>query len=239
MKHDNDNSPGLVILLCNLTDAMSQPWADAGYHVLMIDPQHGMTHKDGNVTRFAGTVLEAAELLSHHIHNSNIVFVAGFPPCTDVAVSGARWWEEKRAKDPYFQARAAIVAEQCRMTCLLSGAPGFFENPVSAFSKIFGPPSHTFHPFDYTAICSDDNYVKRTCLWGFNGYRMPVPQRDDALGEPDTRIWTAPPGPERANIRSAFPRGFSMANYLVNAPHLRAAANDNDVRKPDALPLAS
>ncbi|RAK26358.1 hypothetical protein C7374_11443 [Falsochrobactrum ovis] len=220
MKHDNDNARGLVILLCNLTNAMAEPWVEAGYDVLMVDPQHGMTHKDGRITRFAGTVLEAAPLLAHHIRHSNIVFVAGFPPCTDVAVSGARWWEDKRAKDPYFQAKAAIVAEQCRMTCLLSGAPGFFENPVSAFSRIFGPATHTFHPHDYTGYCASDNYVKRTCLWAFNDYRMPAPQRDQSLGKPDTRIWTAPPGPQRANIRSAFPRGFSVANFLANAPHL-------------------
>ena len=46
---------------------------------------------------------------------SGVVFVAGFPPCTDVAVSGTRWWADKMSKDRYFQAKAALVAEQCRM----------------------------------------------------------------------------------------------------------------------------
>jgi hypothetical protein len=44
---------------------------------------------------------------------------------------------------------------------------------------------------------------------------------------PDDRIHTAPPGEDRANFRSATPPGFSMATFLANAPHLKAAANDN------------
>lgn len=220
--NDNDNDRGTVILLCNLTDAMADPWAEAGYRVVMVDPQHVFTQTEGLITRLAMTVVEAAPIVGEIIRSERVVFVAGFPPCTDVAVSGARWWEEKRGKDPYFQAKAAIVAEQCRMACLLSGAPGFFENPVSAFSKIFGAPDHRFHPADYTLHCSDDNYVKNTCLWSFNGFVMPPPHRDLTLGQPDTRIWMAPPGPDRANIRSAFPRGFSRACFLANAPHLAA-----------------
>jgi hypothetical protein len=221
---------GIVILLCNLTDAMAEPWLEVGYSVVMVDPQHGKTSIEPNITRFAGTILEAVPLLRRVISSGRVVFVAGFPPCTDVAVSGARWWEEKRKEDPYFQAKAAMVAEQCRMVCLLSGAPGFFENPVSAFSKMFGPAEHSFHPSDYTGYCVDDNYTKKTCIWPFNGFVMPEMFKDESLGEPDDRIHKAPPGPERSNFRSAFPRGFSRAVFLANAPHLRPpiAANDNN-----------
>lgn len=41
------------------------------------------------------------------------------------------------------------------------------------------------------------------------------------LGEPDNRIHAAAPGPERANFRSATPRGFAEAVFQANAPHLR------------------
>jgi hypothetical protein len=147
--------------------------------------------------------------------------VAGFPPCTDVAVSGSRWFASKAAQDKHFQAKAALVAEQCRMVGMLSGAPWFFENPVSVFSSIFGKATHTFSPDDYTGFYSDDNYTKTTCLWTGNDFVMPPPQRDETLGPPDDRIHKCPPGPERANIRSATPRGFALAVFHANAPHLK------------------
>ena len=35
-----------VVSLCDLTGHMVQPWVDAGYHAVLIDPQHGTSiHK--------------------------------------------------------------------------------------------------------------------------------------------------------------------------------------------------
>jgi hypothetical protein len=150
-----------------------------------------------------------------------VVLVAGFPPCTDVAVSGSRWFAAKGAKDKHFQTRAALVAEQCRMVGMACGCPWLFENPVSVFSSIFGKPDHVFHPHQYTQLCAEDNYTKTTCLWTGGGFRMPAPCPDLTLGPPDDRIHKCPPSEERANIRSASPRGFCEALYEANAPHLR------------------
>lgn len=47
---------------------------------------------------------------------------------------------------------------------------------------------------------------------------MPTPFRDNSLGAPDNRIHMAPPGDERANFRSATPRGFARAVYEANRP---------------------
>jgi hypothetical protein len=146
------------------------------------------------------------------------VFVAGFPPCTDVSLSGTRWWSRKRKADPYFQARAAIVAEQCRTIGALSGAPWMFENPKSAFSRIFGKAQHKFQPYDYTGYVSEDNYKKETWLWTGGGFVMPPPFRLKNIGPPDDRIHKAPPGDERANFRSATPMGFAYAVHKVNSP---------------------
>lgn len=217
-------SRGTVVLLCNLTDAAGADWAIAGYDVVMVDPQHGTDSCVGNITRIASTIVEAMPRLAQI---GDAVLTAGFPPCTDVAVSGARWWGAKRAADPYFQAKAAIVAEQCRTVGVMLRSKWFFENPVSAFSRIFGAPSHTFSPSDFTGYEPEDNYTKKTCLWSGGGFVMPHPFRDETLGEPDDRIHKAPPGAGRANFRSATPRGFCRGMFLANAPHLAAATNDN------------
>lgn len=213
---------GTIISLCDLTGAMAAPWVDAGYRAVLVDPQHPAgIHTEGRITRIGAIITEATAALGQILRTEKIVFVAGFPPCTDVAVSGSRWFALKRAADPHFQAKAALVAEQCRIIGMLSGAPWFFENPVSAFSSIFGKPEHTFNPCDFTAYEPADNYTKKTCLWTGGGFRMPAPKRDPSLGKPDDRIHKCPPGPERANIRSATPLGFARAVFEANHPAAR------------------
>lgn len=166
-------SRGTVILLCNLTMNMAQPWVDAGYRVVLVDPQHPASGIDGQVERIAGTIIQALPRLGKIIRSERVVFVFGFPPCTDVAVSGSLHFASKRAKDPHFQAKAALVAEQCRVLGIAAGCPWGFENPVSVFSSIFGPAQHSFHPWQFTRLCLADNYTKNTQLWTGGGFVMP------------------------------------------------------------------
>ena len=174
MKRD-DFTPidrGIAIFLCDYTGKMAEPWVDAGFEVVLVDPQHPAgAHTVGLVTKIGAIITDCADMLGALLRTRRILLVAGFPPCTDVAVSGSRWFEAKRIKDPQFQAKAALVAEQCRMIGVLSGAPWFFENPVSVFSSIFGRAQKFFSPHDYTGYCADDNYTKKTCLWIGGGLR--------------------------------------------------------------------
>ncbi len=60
------------------------------------------------------------------------------------------------------------------MVGLAAGCPWAFENPVSVFSSIFGSADYTFHPYQFTGLCGDDNYTKQTCLWTGNGFKAPA-----------------------------------------------------------------
>ncbi len=60
------------------------------------------------------------------------------------------------------------------MVGLAAGCPWAFENPVSVFSSIFGSADYTFHPYQFTGLCADDNYTKQTCLWTGNGFKAPA-----------------------------------------------------------------
>ena len=220
-----------VISLCDLTGNMVKPWIEAGYSAVLVDPQHQGNEgfewigPDQFINRIAGTIEDATEYLGKLMRCYGVAMVFGFPPCTDMAVSGARWFESKRAKDAMFQAKAVMVAEQCRTIGRLSGAPWFVENPVSVLSSAFGKPQHSFHPADYTAYEPADNYTKKTCLWTGGGFVMPQPSKDPSLGAPDNRIHFASPGPERANFRSATPMGFARAVFEANhAAELEVAA---------------
>lgn len=207
----------VVISLCDLTGNFVKPWVEAGYHAILVDPQHETVKTEGVITKLPWTVEQAAPVLGEFIRDGDVEFVASFPPCTDMAVSGARWFETKRKADPMFQAKAVAVAEQCRTIGRLSGAPWFVENPVSVLSSAFGRPTYTFHPYEYTALEPGDNYTKKTCLWAGGGFTMPLPRRDLTLGEPDDRIHKAPPSAERGNFRSATPMGFARAVFEANA----------------------
>lgn len=213
----------VYISLCDLTLNGCKPWIEAGYEILAVDPQHVVTTAEGRVTRFAGTIEDAMPLIGEYIRAERVAFVAGYPPCTEMAVSGARWFKAKYAADPLFQAKAVMVAEQCRTVGRLSGAPWFVENPVSVLASAFGKPQHIFHPWQFTGYEPADSYTKKTCLWTGGGFVMPAPFVDPSMGEPDDRIHKAPPGPERANIRSVTPMGFARAVFHSNARQPLAA----------------
>lgn len=212
----------VVIGLCDLTGHFVAPWVAAGYDAILVDPQHGedsieVAPSGATITRLAATITESFASLGKVIRSDRVAFVAGFPPCTDMAVSGSRWFQSKREADPQFQSKAAVVAEQCRTLAELSGAPYFVENPVSVLSSIFGKPQHIFNPHDFTGFEPADNYTKKTCLWTGGGFKMPDPNIDPTLGAPDDRIHKAPPGPERMNFRSATPMGFARAAFAANS----------------------
>lgn len=205
-----------VLSMCDLTGVMVKPWVDHGYRAILIDPQHVTTSDCDGVLKLAMTVDEAMPFLSDFMRHNVVSFVAAFPPCTDMAVSGARWFARKYAADHLFQARAVAVAEQCRTIARLSGAPYLIENPVSVLSSVFGKADFTFNPCDFTALEPSENYVKKTCLWTGGGFRMPPPQREARLGPPDQRIFFAPPSIERSNFRSRTPLGFARAVFSAN-----------------------
>ena len=234
---------GVILSLCDLTGVMVEPWVNAGYRAILVDPQH----RDG--VTIDGPVIKVGHVIDHpetwrviRLHAPEIVFVSGFPPCTDVAVSGAAHWERKRAADPYFQAKAALVAEQCRGVGNLLGVPWFFENPVSAFGKIFGRASHSFHPYEFGGYLPEDDehplwpkyirardaYPKKTCIWTGGGFVMPdrKPVHVDA-GYSDQQKLLGGKSERTKNIRSATPRGFARAVFEANAPHLRAGSVAN------------
>ncbi len=217
-----------IISLRDYTGIMVKPWVEAGYYAVLVDPQHKTHSIDGMIERIPMTVLEAMPRLGSIIKHHQVCFVAAFPPCTDVAVSGAAHFESKRKTDPHFQAKAALVAEQCRAVGMLAGCPWFFENPVSVFSSIFGKPDITFNPYEFGGylpendshpeypdiIAPRDAYPKKTCLWVGGGFEMPplkpvqvrpgYSDQHNKLGGKSTRT---------KNIRSATPRGFAQAVF--------------------------
>ncbi|WP_205884884.1 hypothetical protein [Pseudomonas syringae] len=98
------HSKNIAILLCDLTGVMAKPWVEAGYHAILVDPQHPAgVHTDGAITR-VGQIIDHPDtwrVLREAISTGRVSFVAGFPPCTDVAVSRTPHFTAKAAKDKF------------------------------------------------------------------------------------------------------------------------------------------
>jgi hypothetical protein len=194
----------IVVSLFDYTTNMVQPWAEAGHTCYCVDIQHppGIT-ETGNVLRVGANV-------HHWLPLDRPDIVLAFPPCTDVAVSGARWMADKglgKLIDALSLFKRAVDLAECW------GCPYMLENPVSTVSTYWRKPDHTFEPWHY-----GDMYTKKTCLWTGNGFVMPEPIYRTRPADVDTkRIHHASPGPERANFRSETPMGFARAVFHANA----------------------
>ena len=198
-----------MISLFDHTGIMCKPWADAGYQAIAIDIQE----PEKRIPGVEYVQLDVLDLDARHI--DGVEFIAAFPPCDHLAVSGARWFKRKGlrklAKSIELFAAAAEFAEQ-------HYCPYMIENPVSTIATYWRKPDYTFHPYEFGGYAGghDDGYTKKTCLWTGGGFVMPERIPIELAADHD-RIHKAAPGPERANIRSATPAGFARAVFEVNA----------------------
>jgi hypothetical protein len=149
-------------------------------------------------------------------------FAMAWTPCTNVAVSGARWFKTKGLKA--FADGALLFERSLRIMDSLGCEYGN-ENPISVISTYYRKPDYIFHPWEYAGYLDDvqaDNTTKKTCLWTSSGFIMPekrpapAPHRNDC--------WLAPPSDDRADIRSATPSGFARALFQANCKRQSAAA---------------
>lgn len=220
----------IVLALYSKTDTMVRPWLEAGYDAVLVDIQHPAG--DGRESwlhgspREGGLTIIGADMLDwtppRWLARAEVAFVAAFPPCDHLAVSGARWFAGKGLGK---LADSIRLFERAAFWCEWFGAPYLIENPVSTISSYWRKPDYTFHPSDYTGFELGDHYTKKTCLWTGGGFVMPAPVRAPQLAgiEPDDRIHKAPPSDERADFRSATPLGFARAVFEANR-QLREAA---------------
>lgn len=81
--------------------------------------------------------------------------IIAFPPCTDLAVSGAAWFEQKR-KDGRQQASIDFFMLFANAKCGRIA----IENPVGIMSTHWRKPDQVIQPYQF-----GDAFEKKTCLW--------------------------------------------------------------------------
>ena len=118
------------------------------------------------------------------------------PPCTHLAVSGARWFKDKRAEQ----------AEALDFVRLLLDAPIpriAVENPVSVISSHIRRPDQIIQPWQF-----GHGETKATCLWLRN---LPPLVPTDVVDGREALVHRMPPGPDRWKLRSTTYLGIAQA----------------------------
>lgn len=124
--------------------------------------------------------------------------IIAHPPCTDLAVSGARWFAEKRA-DGRQQRSVEFFMRFAECKCDRVA----IENPVGIMSTIWRKPDQIIQPWQF-----GHGETKKTCLW-LKGLPKLVPT--DIVDGRDHRIWKMPPSKDRGALRSKTYPGIAKA----------------------------
>ena len=132
------------------------------------------------------------------IINDNWNLMIAFPPCTDICVSGARWFKEKQ-KDgrqqigiDFFMAMINAPIEKIAV-----------ENPIGIMSTHFRKPDQIIQPWMF-----GHGEVKATCLW--LKALPPLISTEIATGR-EARIHKMAPGENRSKERSKTYQGIADA----------------------------
>lgn len=118
------------------------------------------------------------------------------PPCTHLAVSGARWFKDKQVEQQ----------EALEFVQLLLDAPIeriALENPISIISSKICKPDQIIQPWQF-----GHGETKATCLWLKN---LPKLTPTDIVDGRENRVWKMPPSPDRWKLRSTTFQGIADA----------------------------
>lgn len=118
------------------------------------------------------------------------------PPCTHLAVSGARWFGEKREQ----QVEALAFVRRLLNAPIPRIA---LENPVSIISTAIRKPDQTIQPWQF-----GHGETKATCLWLKN---LPPLKPTNIVEGREARVHRMPPGPDRWKERSRTFEGIAQA----------------------------
>ena len=147
------------------------------------------TESPGN--HYQGDVLE-------HLDKGWDLMIA-HPPCTHLAVSGARWFTE--GKKP-----GSLQEDALDFVRKLLDAPIdkiALENPISVISTKIKKPTQIIQPYQF-----GHGERKSICLWLNN---LPKLKATDNVDGREQRIWKMPPSKNRSKLRSLFYTGIAEA----------------------------
>ena len=181
------------LIACEYSGVVSEAFRSRGHEVWSCDL---LPSDIGSRFHYQGPVED--------IINDGWDFMMAMPPCTHLAVSGARWF-----KDKVQEQQEALGFVQMLMDAPIPKIA--IENPVSVISSRIRKPDQIVQPWWF-----GDTVQKSTCLW-LKGLPLLTKTNDvykemmELPRKEREKIWYASPGPDRWKVRSTTFPGFASA----------------------------
>ena len=166
-----------VLVACEFSGTVREAFAKRGHDAWSCDllpTEIYGNHYQGDIFEFLKIMPEWDLMIAH-------------PPCTHLAVSGARWFKDKQKEQ-----REAIKFVNDLWNVNINKIA--IENPISILSTKFFKPSQIIHPWQF-----GHGETKATCLWLKNLQKL---QPTNIVEGREQRIHKMPPGPDRWKERS-------------------------------------
>ena len=154
-----------VLVACEESQTVCKAFRERGHEAYSCDIQlpsggHPEWHILGDVRDvlegmpYCPIKFETMDGKPHEVWEWDLVIA--HPPCTDLASSGARWFEEKRKDGRQEESINFFLL----FTCLPSRTKVAIENPVGIMSTVYRKPDQVIQPYQF-----GHNARKKTCLW--------------------------------------------------------------------------
>ena len=176
-----------VLVACEYSATVREAFRRRGHDAMSCD----LLPSEVPGPHYQGDALEAISLFRPEL-------LIAHPPCTHLAVSGARHFAAKQASGVQEEALAfvrALLSADVPMIAL--------ENPVSIISSRIRKPDQVIQPWQY-----GHGETKATCLW-LKG--LPKLKPTNIVEGREARVHRMPPGPDRWKERSRTFTGIAEA----------------------------
>lgn len=173
-----------VLVACEFSGVVRRAFRDRGHDAWSCD----LLPTESPGPHIEGDVLE-------HLDDGWDLMIA-HPPCTHLAVSGARWFKDKRKEqEEALMFVRALMEAPIRHIAL--------ENPISIISTRIRKPDQIIQPWQF-----GHGETKATCLWLKN---LPPLRPTNIVVGREARVHRMPPGPDRWKARSRTLPGIAEA----------------------------
>lgn len=192
-----------VLVACEESQEVCKAFRERGAEAYSCDIQpcsggHPEWHVRNDVTRIIQADMFFTE--DRKLHKDIVAWdlIIAFPPCTDLAVSGARWFKEKQM-DGRQQNSIGFFLYFTHLDCEHVA----IENPIGIMSTVYRKPDQIIQPWQF-----GHGETKATCLW-LKG--LPNLEPTNIVPGRENRIWKMSPSLDRAKLRSKTYPGIAAA----------------------------
>jgi len=176
-----------VLVGCEFSGIVRDAFTARGHHAVSCD----LLPSESDGQHIQGDILD-------EIRRGEWDMLIAFPPCTDLSVSGARYFAEKRADG---RQQRALEFVQTLLDAPIDRIA--LENPVGVISTYVRKPNQYVHPWMF-----GHGETKKTGLWLKN---LPRLQPTNIVDGREQRVWRMPPSENRWKERSKTYEGLAMA----------------------------